>query len=266
MSSVDDVAAFWDSRPCNVRHSNLLIGSAEYFAAVRQKRYFAEPHISEFADFPAWTRKSVLEIGCGIGTDAVEFARHGAMLTAVDLSPKSLEICRRRFQVLGLPGEFYEANIERLSNSVPAKKYDLIYSFGVLHHTPSPVAAIAEIKKCCGPQSELRIMVYAKWSTKAIAIAFWHGWRDAHRHSEAQSGCPITWMYSISGVRKLLADFEIVSIRKCHIFPYRIDEYVRHEYVKRWYWRICPGPLFHLIERVLGWHILVVATLKETAK
>jgi ubiquinone/menaquinone biosynthesis C-methylase UbiE len=79
----------------------------------------------------------VLEIGCGIGTDTTNFARHWARVTSVDLSEKSLELAKQRIGVYGFQDrvEFYQANAEELSKVVPPQPYDLIYSFGVIHHT-----------------------------------------------------------------------------------------------------------------------------------
>ena len=60
IATIDDVKKYWDDRPCNVRHSNKEIGSKEYFDEVERKRYTAEPHIPEFADFSRWEGKKSL--------------------------------------------------------------------------------------------------------------------------------------------------------------------------------------------------------------
>ena len=72
--TVRDVQDYWNRRPCNVRHSKLEVGTRAYFDEVEERKYFVEPHIPEFAQFSRWKGKRVLEIGCGIGTDAVNFA------------------------------------------------------------------------------------------------------------------------------------------------------------------------------------------------
>src|SRR6266550_7963985 len=111
------VKDYWNGRPCNIRHSTAPVGSKEYFDDVEERKYFVEPHIPRFADFECWRGKKVLEIGCGIGTDTTNFARHGAQVTAVDLSQQSLDLARQRIAVYGLQDQvrFYSGSAEELT-------------------------------------------------------------------------------------------------------------------------------------------------------
>jgi len=266
---LEKIKRFWDNRPCNIRHSSKEVGTLEYFAEVRERRYFVEPHIKRFVEFENWKGKDVLEIGCGIGTDSVEFALSGARVTAVELSPKSLEIARRRFEVYGLQGEFIEVSAEELSKKVRVRPYDLIYSFGVIHHTPNPEKVFEEIKKYCRQNTQIKIMLYAKWSWKMLWIVlkfgrgkFWK-WKElASQYSEAQEGSPVTYVYSFKGIRKLFKDFEILKMEKFFIFPYKINGYRNYNYVKNWYFRWMPEWLFNWLQRKLGWHLLITARQK----
>lgn len=115
--SITDIKSFWNNRPCNIQHSNKNFCSKEYFEEVEKKKYLVEPHILDFAEFGKYKGKKVLELGCGIGTDSIQFVKNGAELTVVDLSEKSLEICKKRFEIYGLNATFYCGNIEELSNS-----------------------------------------------------------------------------------------------------------------------------------------------------
>lgn len=271
MRSVKDVIEYWDRRPCNIRHSPKPIGTQEYFQEVERRKYSVEPHIPGFADFARWRGKDVLEIGCGIGTDSVNFARNGANLTIVELSSESMAITKKRMELEHLRANFINGNAEELNELVPSeKKFDLIYSFGVIHHTPHPERVVEAITKRLKPDGELRIMLYARHSWKVLWIYALYGWREPWnwrrliaKYSEAQIGSPVSYVYSRKEARRLLREFEIVSMGKDHIFPYRIPEYVQYQYVKNWYFRWMPDPLFRWLERRLGWHLMIVARLPE---
>lgn len=254
-TSLEEVRSFWNQRPCNIRHSKQEIGTKEYFDEVEVRKYFVEPHIPKFAEFNLWKDKHVLEVGCGLGTDAVNFARSGAIYSAVELSVNSLELARKRFEVFDLSGRLLEGNAEQVDLLFPAETFDLIYSFGVLHHTPDILSALKSIRKLCNPKSEFRFMVYAKNSWKNIMI-------DAGLDQpEAQFGCPIANTYSPDDIRSLLsaANFEVVNLEQDHIFPYVIDKYVKHEYeIQPWFQSLPPGA-FDALEKNLGWHMLVKA-------
>jgi ubiquinone/menaquinone biosynthesis C-methylase UbiE len=268
---VDSVRDFWNRRPCNIRHSPRQVGTLEYFEEVRQRKYFVEPHIPEFAEFGRWGGRRVLEIGCGIGTDTISFAQAGASVVAIDLSERSLEIARQRAKVYGVTDKvrFIRANAERLSESLEPEPFDLIYSFGVIHHTPQPGLAIAEMRKFAVPGTTLKIMVYHRYSWKVIAIVagsgkgrFWKLDQLVADLSEAQTGCPVTYSYGPRSARQLLKQygFDVVQCRVEHIFPYRIDDYTQYRYVRQWQFRVMPPSLFRWLERRLGWHLCLTAT------
>lgn len=254
-SSIDDVAAYWNRRPCNIRHSVKEVGSRDYFDEVEARKYFVEPHIPGFAEFGRWKGKRVLEVGCGLGTDAVNFARAGADYVGLDLSEVSLDLARRRFEVFGLEGRFQIQNAETLSECVEPASFDLVYSFGVIHHTPNPEAVIREIRKVIRPDGELRMMLYAANSWKAFMI------EAGYDQPEAQSGCPIAFTYTEAQVRGLLAasGFEATEITQDHIFPYIPEKYVQYQYEPQPWWHAMPQAMFRSLEKHLGWHMLIKA-------
>jgi SAM-dependent methyltransferase len=264
------VRDYWNSRPCNLRHSSSPVGTRAYFDQVEARKYFVEPHIPLFAEFERWRGKRVLEIGCGLGTDTINFARAGASVTAVDLSEQSLALARKRAEVFGLADRiaFIRANAEDLAEYVPLEPYDLIYSFGVIHHTPHPEAAVAQIRRYMNRESLFKIMVYNKLSWKVLWIlltcgkgAWWKLDELVARHSEAQTGCPVTYSYTPGGLAGLLSGMTLGKVFVDHVFPYSIPEYTRYEYKRNWYFKWMPQALFRGFERRFGWHLCAEAVL-----
>lgn len=264
------VRDYWNARPCNIRHSTAPIGTREYFDQVESRKYFVESHIPGFAEFERWRGKKVLEIGCGIGTDTINFARVGAHVTTVDLSENSMELARKRAIVFGLEDRirFCPGNGEQLSNFVPVEPYDLIYSFGVIHHTPHPDAVLEQLRRYARPGTTLKIMVYHQRSYKVAWILlsegkgqFWKLSELVARNSEAQTACPVTYTYTRREGRELLErhGFRVRKVEVDHIFPYRIPDYVQYRYVKEPYFRWMPQFLFRSLERRFGWHLLLTA-------
>lgn len=253
MRSIDEVKRFWNNRPCNVRHSSLEIGTREYFEEVEKKKFFVEPHILDFTRFSDWAGKKVLEIGCGIGTAAINFAKNGAIYTGIDLSDVSVEISRKRFEVYEKSGNILCGDAERLSEILGEEKFDLIYSFGVIHHSSNPRKILSEAKKFMKEDSILKIMIYAKNSWKNTMI------EGGFDQPEAQSGCPIALTYDFNDARELLEGFNIVEMRQAHIFPYDIELYKQNIYKKVPWFDCMPKEMFEHLEKRLGWHLLITA-------
>ena len=267
---VADVQRYWDGRPCNIRHSTKPVGSKEYFDEVEARKYFVEPHIPGFAEFARWGGKRVLEVGCGIGTDSINFARAGAELTAIDLSGESLRIAEQRAEVMGVADRtrFVQGNAEELTSVLGGEQYDLVYSFGVIHHTPRPDHALREIHALLAPGGTLKLMVYHRRSWKTLSILavqgrgrFWKIDGLIAEHSEAETGCPVTFAYTRRGARELVerTGFRVHDLRVDHVFPYRVRDYVEYRYVKEPYLRWMPERVFRAFERRFGWHVLVTA-------
>lgn len=254
---IQDVKTFWDNRPCNIRHSDSPFGTRQYFDEVSVRRYFVEPHIIDFCNFPKWKNKNVLEIGCGIGTDAVQFAQHGANYTGIELSDSSLKIAKSRFENYGLEGEFIQLDAELADTYDYRKKFDLIYSFGVIHHTPSIERALKSIRNIASVGTKIKLMIYATESFKQAMI------NEGLDQPEAQFGCPIANTYTRAEAYTLLEEFGFsnVNITQDHIFPYKIPEYKEYKYVKEPYFESMPENVFNVLKKNFGWHLLIDATV-----
>lgn len=208
----------------------------------------------------------MLDVGCGIGTDAINFARAGADVTVVDISKKSLELCKKRFEVFSLKAKFILGNAEDLENK---EKFDLIWAFGVIHHTPNPQKMLKQLANLLNEQGEIRAMVYSKISYKLFFLMRETGIWDFSKldqliseYSEAQSSCPITYTYTLEEAADLFSccGLKIVSMRKAHIFTWKINEYKEHKYVREDCWKNVSESELKKLESELGWHILVKAS------
>lgn len=266
---IDEIRKFWDSRPCNKFHSDVDIDTdpLTYSQQVGQRKLFVEQHIWTHAEPTRWCEKRVLDLGCGIGTQALMFAKCYAQVTAIDLSEKSLEIARKRAAVepYGERITFLQGNFEDAYEVLSPQRFDMVYAFGTVHHTPDPLRALQSAWLLTAPRGELRLMLYHRYSWKAAWIVatygkmrFWKWAELVQQYSEAQEGSPCTHTYSRRGARRLCeqAGWQVYDLRVDHIFPYQIEAYKQKRYVKEWWARI---PFFRQLERMFGWHILIKA-------
>src|SRR2546428_8927343 len=156
------VRAFWQAHPCGTKFSDAEIGTREFFARIEAHRYAKEWHIPEAADFAGARGLRVLEIGCGLGNDGVRFAKAGADYTGVDLTDAAIELARKRFELSGLRGELRVSDAENLDFA--DESFDLVYSHGVLHHTPDTARAVREIHRVLVPGGCAIVMLYHRGS------------------------------------------------------------------------------------------------------
>jgi SAM-dependent methyltransferase len=154
----EQVRAFWQAHPCGTKFADAELGSRAFYERVAEHRYGTEWHIPGAADFASARGLRVLEIGCGLGTDGAQFARAGASYTGVDLTDAAVELARKCFEVFELPGEFRTADAEQLDFADDS--FDLVYSHGVLHHTPDTARAVREVHRVLRPGGRAVVMLY----------------------------------------------------------------------------------------------------------
>ena len=165
---------------------------------------------------------------------------------------------KKRFEVYNQRGNFYEGNCEKLSDFLPLDKYHLVYSWGVIHHTPHPEKVIKQIRNYLTKDGVLKLMIYASdsWKNYMISVGL--------DQPEAQYGCPVAYTYTEDEVYELLGEyFDVLSIDRDHIFPYQIEPYKKGEYIKEPWFETMPNDMFEVLEKKLGWHLLITAKLKE---
>lgn len=206
---------FWDDASCG---EALYLGESDEDGYRRQaeQRYALEPYIIEFADFPTVQDRRVLEIGVGLGADHQRFAEHGAILNGVDLTERAIEHTRSRFQLLGLRSELQVADAEALP--FDDDDFDLVYSWGVIHHSPNTAQAVREIHRILQPGGIAKVMIYHKHSFVGYMLWLRYGLLGLRpftsldaiydRHLES----PGTKAYSRSDARRLFDAFSKVQV------------------------------------------------------
>src|SRR4030043_982285 len=204
------VREWWNARPCGSRVSDKEIGSKAFFEEIEQHRYTQEYHIPKVVNFENWKGKEVLEIGCGLGTDLLQFARAGAQVTGIDLTPRSVELTSRRFELYGVKGYFEVGDAENLNFA--DETFDLVYSHGVLHHSPNTQRAVDEIYRVLKPGGKTIVMLYHKNSYN-----YWVNIRILRGIAFAllRHGFPIELLSKFRGINvDLLREYEKVIKRK----------------------------------------------------
>ena len=161
-SKIRDVEGFWNTETCGAQFVECYRDERDYFRQYRKLRYETEWHIPLLIPFSELNNKKVLEIGCGNGADGAMFAINGALYTGVDLTETAIEATKKHFEIEGLNGVFQVENVEKLSFSDQC--FDLVYSYGVLHHTPNPDVAIGEIFRVLKPGGKVIVMIYNRQS------------------------------------------------------------------------------------------------------
>jgi SAM-dependent methyltransferase len=155
-------AEFWTEYQPGYRATDAPVGSPEFFAEVEAQRYALEPDIPEMVRFERWAGKDVLEAGCGMATDGVQFARAGARYTGVDFSPAALALARGRPELRDSGARFVHGSIVELPFADGS--FDLVYSNGVIHHEPETQRAIDEFHRVLRPGGTAIVMVYHRAS------------------------------------------------------------------------------------------------------
>lgn len=205
--SKDAVRDFWDAAACGER---LLLPIADFsgFDLQAAERYRLEPYIPEFAGFNQIRREEeVLEIGLGVGADHERLARATSRLHGVDLSSRAVAITRNRLEMRGLVSGLRVADAEALP--FEDNRFDLVYSWGAIHHTPDVTQAAHEILRVLKPGGRFRVMIYHKWSLVGLmlwmryALARCRPWMSLTKIYATYLESPGTQAYSRTEARRL---------------------------------------------------------------
>ena len=241
------VQAYWQAEPCGTSTTEAAPGTREFYAEVEERRYELEPFIPAFASFERWRGKRMLEVGVGLGTDFTRFVRAGADATGVDLTEASVEAVRERLALEGLTANLRVADAENLPFA--DGEFELVYSWGVLHHTPDTERALAEVRRVLRPGGEARIMLYSRRSWVALGVWLRYGvlrgrpWQTPTDLLARWMESPGTKAYTQPELDELFGAFSQVNYER-FITPYD---------------RRVAGPLAARLPQRFGWFVGITA-------
>ena len=215
------VRRYWEDEACGIRYGQGADAESAY-RAMERTRYVLEPYVPEFAEFENYKGKEILELGVGAGTDFSQFIRGGAIATGVDLTDTAIEHTARRLQLAGYAEDAFRlqrADVEDLP--FPDNSFDLVYSWGVLHHTAAPEKALVEAHRVLRPGAPLRAMIYharswASWMLWARhALLRGRPWVSPRRCVFEHLESPGTKVYTRAAVKRMVekAGFSDVTVR-----------------------------------------------------
>jgi len=245
---IDAIQRYWNDRIHDLEMTDEPVGTLGFFDDLDEYRFDKLRYLPELVDFGGFKGETLLEVGCGIGTDLVRFARGGARVTGVDLSKTAIDLAAKNFELHGLtPVELRVANAEALP--YPDASFDHVYGHGVIQYTADPAKLVRECHRVLKPGGTAIFMVYNRISwlnalSKVMKVALEH--EDA----------PGLRKFSIGEFRALLAPF--VDTR---IVPERFPVKSRlHGGWKGWVFNTCFVGTFNALPRSwvrpLGWHLM----------
>jgi ubiquinone/menaquinone biosynthesis C-methylase UbiE len=213
--SKQEVYDFWNRASCG---EELYLPESDRggHEAQARARYQLEPFIREFANFEAAGGLRVLEIGVGLGADHQQFAENEADLYGIDLTPRAVAHTNQRLAAFGLPSMLAVGDAENLA--FPDSSFDVVYSWGVLHHSPDTARAVAEVHRVLKPGGRARIMIYHKWSIVGLmlwtryALLSMRPWRTLDAIYARYMESPGTKAYSMAEAKELFRCFDAVRI------------------------------------------------------
>jgi len=254
-----EVQNFWNAEPCGSRY----LGDSTDFEAHARARYELEPYIREFAGFDQAAGKRVLEIGVGMGADYLEWLKAGAVAAGVDLSSASLERARQRCETAGYTPDLRQADAEHLP--FPNDSFDVVYSYGVMHHSPDTAQCVREARRMLKPGGALRIMIYQHPSLTGLMLWLRYGWwrgKSLRRSVYDYLESPGTNSYRADEARALLEGFEEIELRQ----EFSPGDLLLNEpstrfqgFLYRMIWKIYPRRLVRAFGRRWGLFLLVSA-------
>jgi ubiquinone/menaquinone biosynthesis C-methylase UbiE len=248
---IDAIRQYWNARIHDLEMTSHPVGTLAFFDDLDDYRFDKLHYLPRLVNFNGYAGRRLLEVGCGIGTDLVRFARGGARVTGVDLAQTAIELAEKNFTLHGVEAESLQvANAEALPFDDGC--FDVVYGHGVIQYTADPARLVAECHRVLKPGGEAIFMVYNRVSwLNALSKVM----RVELEHEDA----PVLRKFSIAEFRALLARYQDVRI-----IPERFP--VKSRLHKGW-----KGVAFNTffvgafnalptgLVRPLGWHLMAFA-------
>ena len=206
---------FWNDASCG-EELYLEKCDKDGFEKQLQKRYELEPYIIDFAEFESSKNKNVLEIGVGLGADHQKFVEGGAITCGIDLTARAVENTKARLKLFGLESSLSVGDAENLQ--FDDNSFEVVYSWGVIHHSPNTQKAVNEIYRVLEPGGTAKIMIYHKWSLIGLMLWLRYALLRLRPFTSLESiyaeylESPGTKAYSKTQAKKLFNDFSSVEI------------------------------------------------------
>lgn len=216
MDLKQEVYEFWNEASCG---EEMYLKGENVKAAFEQQmkvRYTLEPYIIPFAGFSEAKGKKVLEIGVGLGADHQMFAQNGADLYGCDLTDRAVENTKQRLQIFGLSSQLRVADAENLPYD--NEQFDVVYTWGVIHHSPNTEKAVSEIYRILKPGGSTRVMIYHKYSMVGFMLWARYGLMKLKPFTSMKEiyakylESPGTKAYTVQEAKEMFSAFSDVSI------------------------------------------------------
>lgn len=245
-----EVRAYWNARIHDLEMTDKPPGSKAFFEELDDYRFDKLAYLPQVIDFAGFSGQRLVEIGCGIGTDLVRFARGGARVIGVDLSETAIRLARRNFEVQGFGADRW-AIADGSQLPLPDASVDVVYAHGVLQYAADPRGIVTEAQRVLRPGGTAIFMVYNRISW---LMAMSRVMQVPLEHQDA----PGLRMYSIPEYRELLRGFRTVEIIP-ERFP--VASRLHHGWKATLYNSFFVGA-FNLVPRAVvrrfGWHLMAI--------
>jgi len=248
--ALDDVRRYWEQNPVAANAIPYALGTREYFTYYDALREANEPPAfsARLHEYAAFAGRRVLDIGSGNGYVLSRYAASGARVCGVDLTAAAIRLCRQRFALMNLPGQFTVGNAECLP--FPDATFDCVCSMGVLHHTPDTARAVAEVHRVLRPNGRVILMFYHRDSLQyrvKFPLMRWLKGKSIQQSINEVDGVgnPKGDVYSRSELAALMRQFNHLEMF-AGVLPWHMVPRIRP---------LVPAALQQRLERRWGWFL-----------